>query len=251
MSKFISRLVAGAVAGIMLFSAIPAFAEEELDDAVIESLTLQPGAETGMLNVTWYAASEDVTNAQVIIDGRVIEAEVSEPTISTGMSESTNPYAGYAICKATVTGLKSGTEYCYYLTNNGVNMSEEYYYTTPDEDSFIFAFTSDPQINASGTTDDKGWNPSDGTNQTGWDAMVGVIAESGATLIVSAGDQVENQSWGKKDEYDAFFAPVGMSQIAYAPAVGNHDRHYMFDDHFNLPNEMEESADGGDDTTPT
>ena len=29
-----------------------------------------------------------------------------------------------------------------------------------------------------------------------------------------------------------------MSSIAYAPAVGNHDRHYMFEDHFNLPNEM-------------
>ena len=30
--------------------------------------------------------------------------------------------------------------------------------------------------------------------------------------------------------------------LLYAPAVGNHDRHYMFDDHFNLPNEM--SVDG-------
>ena len=29
-----------------------------------------------------------------------------------------------------------------------------------------------------------------------------------------------------------------MTSIAYAPAVGNHDRHYMFADHFNLPNEM-------------
>ena len=35
-----------------------------------------------------------------------------------------------------------------------------------------------------------------------------------------------------------------MASIAYAPAVGNHDRHYMFADHFNLPNEM--SVDGVD-----
>ena len=33
-----------------------------------------------------------------------------------------------------------------------------------------------------------------------------------------------------------------MTSLLYAPAVGNHDRHYMFDDHFNLPNEM--SVDG-------
>lgn len=30
-----------------------------------------------------------------------------------------------------------------------------------------------------------------------------------------------------------------MTSIPYAPAVGNHDRHYMFADHFNLPNQME------------
>ena len=38
-----------------------------------------------------------------------------------------------------------------------------------------------------------------------------------------------------------------MTQIAYAPAVGNHDRHYMFADHFNLPNEMEISETVTDD----
>ena len=49
---------------------------------------------------------------------------------------------------------------------------------------------------------------------------------------------MEDQSWGKSSEYAAFFAPKEMSSILYAPAVGNHDRHYMFADHFNLPNEM-------------
>ena len=49
---------------------------------------------------------------------------------------------------------------------------------------------------------------------------------------------MEDQSWGKSSEYEAFFAPEEMASIAYAPAVGNHDRHYMFEDHFNLPNEM-------------
>lgn len=30
-----------------------------------------------------------------------------------------------------------------------------------------------------------------------------------------------------------------MTSIPYAPAVGNHDRHYMFADHFNLPHQMD------------
>ena len=71
------------------------------------------------------------------------------------------------------------------------------------------------------------------------------IAEEGVNLVVSAGDQVEDQSWGKSSEYAAFFAPPEMTSIAYAPAVGNHDRHYMFADHFNLPNEM--TVEGVDD----
>lgn len=48
-----------------------------------------------------------------------------------------------------------------------------------------------------------------------------VIGQSGATLVVSAGDQVEDRSWGKSSEYEAFFAPEEMTSIAYAPAVGN------------------------------
>ena len=68
--------------------------------------------------------------------------------------------------------------------------------------------------------------------------MMNTIADNHVNLVVSAGDQVEDQSWGKSSEYTAFFAPEEMSSILYAPAVGNHDRHYMFEDHFNLPNEL-------------
>ncbi len=68
--------------------------------------------------------------------------------------------------------------------------------------------------------------------------MMKELEEQNVDLVVSAGDQVEDQSWGKSSEYEAFFAPEQMTSIPYAPAVGNHDRHYMFADHFNLPNEM-------------
>lgn len=132
------------------------------------------------------------------------------------------------------------TEYTYLISvDGGATWSMEYTYTTPAAEEFTFAFTSDPQIKEDQSINSgRGWNPADGTNQTGWATMMETIAGAGATLVVSAGDQVEDQSWGKSSEYQAFFAPEEMTSIAYAPAVGNHDRHYMFDDHFNLPNEM-------------
>lgn len=160
---------------------------------------------------------------------------------------------GKLSCKATVSGLEAGTTYTYQVSNDGgETWSQKYTYTTPAADSFTFAFTSDPQIKENGEQNGKkpeeadgGWDPIPANNQTGWAKMIEVIGKSGATLVVSAGDQVEDQSWGKSSEYAAFFAPEEMTSIAYAPAVGNHDRHYMFADHFNLPNEMA-VAEGGE-----
>ena len=112
-------------------------------------------------------------------------------------------------------------------------------YTTPSSNEFTFGFTSDPQIKENKEINSEGWNPSDETNQTGWATMMETLEKQGVDLVVSAGDQVEDQNWGKSSEYEAFFAPEEMTSIPYAPAVGNHDRHYMFADHFNLPNQME------------
>ena len=117
----------------------------------------------------------------------------------------------------------------------------KYSYETPNAGEFRFGFTSDPQIKENGETNNGGWNPSDGKNQTGWAVMLDKMKEEDVNPIVSAGDQVEDQSWENPSEY-GIFAPEEMTSLLYAPAVGNHDRHYMFDDHFNLPNEM--SVDG-------
>ena len=214
----------------------PVFETEGFD---VDSLTLQPGETTESINLNWYAP-EGTKNAVVKFEGlEEVSAAVSELTTPTKLDESKYTDTGKMVCEATVSGLAPDTEYSYQISNDGgATWSQEYTYTTPEADSFTFAFTSDPQIKEDQSTDGKGWQPSDGTNQTGWATMMEKIAEEGASLVVSAGDQVEDQSWGKSSEYDAFFAPEEMASIAYAPAVGNHDRHYMFDDHFNLPNEM-------------
>ena len=256
------RCLGMALTGTMLLGLIPAASAAQLGQAAgdliqqvsqtveqgqaVDSLTLQPGETAASINLNWYAPA-GTTSAKVKFGKQEVDAKVSELTTPTKVDASKYTDTGKLVCKATVDGLEPGTTYTYRISNNGgTTWSQEYTYTTPEEDSFTFAFTSDPQIKENGGSDGEGWEPSDSTNQTGWATMMEVVGEAGATLMVSAGDQVEDQSWGNSSEYAAFFAPEEMTSIAYAPAVGNHDRHYMFADHFNLPNEMDVAEDGQD-----
>ena len=249
MKEFRQKIFSVIAAAALISGIIPSISSVFAASEDISSLTLQPGTDTSAVNVTWYAeGTTDNVVPKIKLNG--IELTEQEVTVSntTVTTSKTNDYAAYVICKTEVENLAPNTTYTYQLSNdNGMTWSKEYTYKTPAEDTFRFAFTSDPQIKESGETNNGGWNPSDGKNQTGWQVMMETISNAGATLVVSAGDQVEDQSWGKKTEYDAFFAPEEMSSIAYAPAVGNHDRHYMFRDHFNLPNEMEISEEETDD----
>ena len=205
----------------------------------VDSLTLQPGETTSSVNVNWYAP-EGTGNSMIQFGDQTYQVEAKDLTSPTKVDTSKYKDTGKKVCKVTVNGLQADTQYTYYISNdNGNTWSNAYTYTTPKNDSFKFGFTSDPQIKENKETDSKGWNPSDGTNQTGWATMMSELEEQGVNLVVSAGDQVEDQSWGKSSEYDSFFAPTQMTSIPYAPAVGNHDRHYMFADHFNLPHQMD------------
>lgn len=213
---------------------------------LVESLTIQPGETTSSINLNWYAPNT-TTNAKVKLNGIVTStAIISKLHMPTELKSDKYTDGDKVACKATIGGLAPDTVYTYQISNDGgMTWSEEYTYKTPDEDYFKFAFTSDPQIKENGEQNGKkpeevdgGWDPNPANNQTGWAKLMEVVAKEGVSLMVSAGDQVEDQSWGKSSEYEAFFAPEEMTSIAYAPAVGNHDRHYMFMDHFNLPNEM-------------
>ena len=239
------RCAALLMTSSMLLGMVPgAAAAQGGDGQAVDSLTLQPGETTASLNLNWYAP-KGTADAKVKFGDVTVDAAESELTTPTKVDESKYTDTGKIVCKATVTGLEPGKTYEYQISNDGGSTwSKTYTYTAPQADSFTFAFTSDPQIKDGGETNGEGWNPADGTNQTGWAKMMEEVAQAGATLMVSAGDQVEDQSWGKSSEYAAFFAPEEMTSIAYAPAVGNHDRHYMFADHFNLPNEMDVAEDG-------
>ena len=243
MKKMWHRGAAAALAAALLCTQGVTVSAEPGDTyadagASVEYLTIQPGATTASINLNWYAPDGTET-AMVRFGDITAQASVSELTAPTKLDTGKYTDTGKMVCKATVEGLTPDTAYTYQISyDGGQTWSQEYTYTTAKADEFSFAFTSDPQIKENQETDEGGWNPSDGTNQTGWAAMMEKLAGEGVNLVVSAGDQVEDQSWGKSSEYAAFFAPEEMTSIAYAPAVGNHDRHYMFADHFNLPNEM-------------
>ncbi len=250
MRKIWHRSAAVVAAAAMLCTqslSVSAQPGEAYADAAVsvEYLTIQPGATTASVNLNWYAPDGTET-AMVRFGDITAQASVSELTAPTKLDTGKYTDTGKMVCKAVIEGLAPDTAYTYQISyDGGQTWSQEYTYTTPGADEFSFAFTSDPQIKEDQSHDDRGWNSADGTNQTGWAAMMEKIAEEGVNLVVSAGDQVEDQSWGKSSEYAAFFAPPEMTSIAYAPAVGNHDRHYMFADHFNLPNEM--TVEGVDD----
>lgn len=204
----------------------------------VEYLTLQPGETDSAVNLNWYAPT-GTEKAIVKFGDRIVEASVEELHTPTKVDQNKYTDTGKMVCKATVDGLTKDTEYQYQVSyDDGKTWSEINSYKTAKENEFKFGFTSDPQIKENGESNKEGWNSSDGTNQTGWATMLDKLMQENVNLVVSAGDQVEDQSWGKSSEYAAFFAPKEMSSILYAPAVGNHDRHYMFADHFNLPNEM-------------
>lgn len=242
--RVIDRLFAVLLASAMTLGVqMPAAFAKEADTqpaaTAVDSLTLQPGSTTASVNLNWYAP-QGTGNGEALVkfDGKIVKADVRALHTPTVLDESKYKDKGQLSCKAAVSGLKAGSEYKYSISNDGGRTwSGEHTYKTPDKDNFTFAFVSDPQIKENKAHDDRGWNASDKTNQTGWAKMMETIGKTGTSLVVSAGDQVEDQKWGKTSEYNAFFAPEEMSSIAYAPAVGNHDRHYMFDDHFNLPNE--------------
>jgi hypothetical protein len=65
------------------------------------------------------------------------------------------------------------------------------------------------------------------------------VGAAGVDFIAGVGDQVDLTANGDEQEYRHFLAPPELRSIPWAPSVGNHDRHYPFQYHYNLPNEQE------------
>ncbi len=211
-----------------------------------EDLALTPGNTEKDINLAWYSnqASGDKSLVRFNSGDKVINAEGTVKQVKGTYKDSDAVSAGKMLTgklshKASVEGLEAGTEYKYQVSNDGVNWSKEYTYTTADEGDFSFAFVGDPQLKEGQS--DQG-NP-DVTLEESWKNTVNSIEEKGADFIASAGDQIEGKKINgayktNEKEYSTFFAPEELRSIPYAAAVGNHDINYGFQYHFNLPNEQ-------------
>ena len=200
-----------------------------------ETLTLTPGKNTSEIGVTWYS-DDTAGNGKVKFGNLTVDAASGSAT------------TGKKWHKATITGLTSAATYVYSVSNDGTEFSQEYVYTAPETDEFTFAAVGDPQLTLGQQDGTSNWFSSDKSTRLGWAATVQAMqTKLGDKLnfIAGVGDQVDLTNvvstanvTQSENEYKNFFEPGLLRNIPFAPAVGNHDRHYGFTYHYNLPNEQ-------------
>ena len=208
-------------------------------DAVIpETLTLTPGSDTSEIRLTWYSDRMDTDTAEVQFGGQPVSASTANAT------------DGKSYHKATVTGLAPDTTYVYSVSNDGTNFSTEYTYKTPKTNEFTFVAVGDPQLTTGLQDATSNLFSSDRTTRMGWAETIAAMQQKlgdKINFIAGVGDQVDltnvpTDNPGtiatSEQEYRNFLEPEFLRSIPIAPAVGNHDRHYGFTYHYNIPNEQ-------------
>jgi len=199
---------------------------------VPEMLGLTPGSTTAEVNFAWYSGSGEKSFVRVFEGSKLV---ATERGISGKATEDKYFH------KVTAKNLKPNTEYVYRISNDSINWSEGYKYKTPQTEMFKFAAVGDPQLTTGEQDGSSLWFSSNRSVAEGWKTTVEKIEAANVDFILSVGDQVDGGS--NEEEYENFFAPQALRNIPFAPSVGNHDRHYIFQYHFNLPNEQNFSAE--------
>ncbi|MDR1811588.1 MAG: metallophosphoesterase [Candidatus Fibromonas sp.] len=203
-------------------------------------LGLSPGATTASLNLNWISTN---TASKGGAQALVSLYNASGTLIETFSGKTATHTSGKRHHKATITGLTPNTNYKYSVSNNGTDWSYEYNYKTPPSGNvFTIAVVADPQITDG--DQDKNTDPKANPNTVaqGWKETVEKIAETDATFIVSAGDQVDAATY-TESQYVKFFTPDALRSLPLAPIVGNHDLHTQFFNHFNMPNMTSTSSE--------
>jgi len=201
---------------------------------VPEMLGLTPGSTISEVNFAWYSDSGENSFVRITQNGTIF---LTKRGISGAASE------GKFFHKATAKYLKPNMEYAYRVSNDSSNWSVEYKYKTPQTETFKFAAVGDPQIKIGEQDPESNWFSPDKSVALGWKTAVEKITAANVDFILSTGDQVDNGF--KEEEYEKLFAPSALKSIPLAPTLGNHDRHQIFQYHFNLPNEQNFSENYG------
>jgi len=205
-----------------------------------ETLALTPGTNTEEINLNWY--SDRINPHDGIIKVRFFDYDKD---FIEAAGSARDASAGKSAHKVTVKGLKADTEYSYWVSDDGQNWSVEYTYRTPQKDKFRFATIGDPQLtqyrtSGQGMQDSTSKYPAPYTTTFwGWLETMSNVGLKNVNFVAGVGDQVDLTGNGDETEYRYFFTPPELRSIPWAPAIGNHDRHYPFRYHYNIPNELE------------
>jgi len=209
--------------------------------ADVATLGLTPGRDTTEINVNWYSSGDHAGKvAQVrFIRGTLTAGKQLINEIGTVGTTSATPTS--TAHKVTVTGLLPGWSYQYAVSSDGINWSVAYDFKIPAADGpFKFAVIADPQLHTSSWDKFNRYSPKGGDKTVeGWKETLQKIVDAGVSFIASGGDQVDTTGnkpdGGKEEEYTDFFAPDGLRSLPFAPVPGNHDRHLIYNYHYNWP----------------
>lgn len=226
----------------------------------ISSLSLQLGDNQNSRNLVWYnlygnkkAYVRYAKKEDYLTDG--FNGKGTITTEGTVCNIYKNP--NHVSCKATVTDLSYGCEYCYQVGSETGFSKKTYCFKVPEQDlkSYRFSLISDAHLK-----DLPLWNsPAKPKKETveKWGNFLDTVAAANPECIVSLGDNISsyNMNFIKKNErlrkgvekeMDLFFSPKIMKEIPLVSVMGNHDFSPLDkpDDstsitgyHFNLPHD--------------
>ncbi len=207
--------------------------EPKSDELNVEDLVVNIGSTEDTVTVSWYDQAD--ADETLTFGGKDYKAS------ATAVDK-----AGYYVHRAQVTGLTEKSDYTY-TVSCGEKTSKEYtYHTGSFGETFTFAAVGDPQL----------YYTSLDENVEGWTKTVNEVLSDGTdySFLFSMGDQI-NEYYAAdgsnvdkvESEYTGFFTPDGLSSLALATAVGNHDNgnnSKLYTDHFSLPNTTDYGAVG-------
>lgn len=215
-------------------------------------VALTPGSTEKDLNFAWYSQAKGTPAVKVWKDGQKSSAKVFEGIAEDISAKNWQGNVYTAGNKVSITDyFEENTTYYYQYTDNDTGddavWSEAYSYKTGNTDDFSVILTGDPQIGASGSSDDYTPDDSSAARDTyNWNLTMqqALKTDSDAVFLLSAGDQI-NQSGAAKDddkktresEYAGYLYPSVLRSLPVASTIGNHDTAGAdYSVHFNNPN---------------
>ena len=205
--------------------------------ANVSTLGLTPGNDTTEIYLNWYSSGAQAGKVTQVRFIRGTLTEGRELIEETGTISAAGAYTAH---KAAVKGIRPGSSYQYAVSSDGNNWSTAYDFKVPSSNgAFRFAMVADAQVTIGAIDPDSRYPAAGVTTAQGWiETMQKIVDYGDVSFIASVGDQVDAPT-GIEAEYTIFFDPPGLRSLPYTPVAGNHDRHLLYNYHFNWPNPQE------------